>query len=156
MGRATSVAQLLREREVRATPTVRGRLCKWVDRECTEHGVFRSTYCRLPPTARSTIALAWSPDAALLASTHGDHVVRIFNVTHGECVRTLVGHSRTPWTVKFHPHSNHIVVSGALDAEIRVWATQSGACLFSRRLGSTLSAISSISFHSSGLSLIHI
>lgn len=148
--RRISISRLLREREASAAPELRTRIRRWADVECSEHGIFRSTYCRLPPSTRSTIALAWSPDATLLASTHGDHAVRVFDVANGGCLCTLVGHSRTPWTVKFHPHSNHVLASGSLDSEVRLWDARSGACLACHRMGDGMFAASSISFHSTG------
>lgn len=111
----------------------------------------RSAYCALPASTRSSIAMAWSPDATLLASTHGDHTVKIISVEQGRCVRTLHGHARTPWTVKFHPKSNDIVASGGLDSEVRIWRISTGSCIVSHCISNH--AIASVSFHSSGLML---
>ena len=59
--------------------------------------------------AVSTISIAFSPDGKTMASTHGDHTVKITCCLTGELLQTLVGHPRTPWTVKYHPHAggNH-------------------------------------------------
>jgi len=59
--------------------------------------------------AVSTISIAFSPDGKTMASTHGDHTVKITCCLTGELLQTLIGHPRTPWTVKYHPHAgvNH-------------------------------------------------
>lgn len=59
--------------------------------------------------AVSTISIAFSPDGKTMASTHGDHTVKITCCMTGKLLQTLVGHPRTPWTVKYHPHAgaNH-------------------------------------------------
>ena len=56
-----------------------------------------------------------------MATTHGDHTIKIIHFATGKVVKTLVGHPRTPWTVKFHPKLNNIVASGCLAGEVKVW-----------------------------------
>jgi len=56
-----------------------------------------------------------------LASTHGDHTVKITCTSTGKLIRNLEGHPRTPWTVKYHPKKPHIVASGCLGYQVRVW-----------------------------------
>ena len=57
-----------------------------------------------------------------LASTHGGgHTVKITDAGSNAIVRTLFGHPRTPWTVKFHPNDPHILASGCLGFQVRVW-----------------------------------
>ncbi len=55
--------------------------------------------------AVSTISIAFAPDGKTMASTHGDHTVKITCCMTGKLLQTLVGHPRTPWTVKYHPHA---------------------------------------------------
>ena len=55
--------------------------------------------------AVSTISIAFAPDGKTMASTHGDHTVKITCCVTGKLLQTLVGHPRTPWTVKYHPHA---------------------------------------------------
>ena len=71
--------------------------------------------------AVSTISLSFSPDGRTLASTHGDHTVKITCCATGRLVRNLEGHPRTPWTVKYHPVDSSIVASGCLGFQVRVW-----------------------------------
>jgi len=69
----------------------------------------------------STISIAFSPNGRTMASTHGDHSVKITCCHTGAFVRKLKGHPRTPWTVKYHPVRSNIVASGCLGFQVRVW-----------------------------------
>mmetsp|Transcript_17504 Transcript_17504/g.25919 ORF Transcript_17504/g.25919 Transcript_17504/m.25919 type:complete len:826 (+) Transcript_17504:119-2596(+) len=102
-----------------------------------------------PPSssAVSTISVAFSPDRKTMASTHGDHTVKITCCSTGRLLETLEGHPRTPWTVKFHPTNPHILASGCLGFQVRVWNWKEATCLQMIRLDY---AIISLSFHSSG------
>eukprot|EP00629_Pelagomonadales_sp_RCC1024_P000987 CAMPEP_0119293886 /NCGR_PEP_ID=MMETSP1329-20130426/46861_1 /TAXON_ID=114041 /ORGANISM="Genus nov. species nov., Strain RCC1024" /LENGTH=290 /DNA_ID=CAMNT_0007294757 /DNA_START=38 /DNA_END=906 /DNA_ORIENTATION=+ len=104
-------------------------------------------YLELPPTTKSTISVAFSPDERRFASTHGDHTVKVVDFETGGVVATLAGHPRTPWTVKFHPFLPDVVASGCLGFEARVWDCKSGRCL---RRAEFDRAIISLSFHPGG------
>jgi activator-of-BECN1-regulated-autophagy protein 1 len=79
-------------------------------------------------TAISTISIAFSPDGRTVASTHGDHSVKITCCHTGALIRNLEGHPRTPWTVKYHPTKSNIVASGCLGFQVRVWDWNYGSC----------------------------
>jgi len=100
-------------------------------------------------TAVSTISIAFSSDGDALASTHGDHTVKITCCHSGRVLNMLEGHPRTPWTVKFHPTNKYIVASGCLGYQVRVWdwSLNSGQCLNMIRLRC---AIISLAFHPTG------
>jgi len=100
-----------------------------------------------PSAAVSTISIAFSPDSHTMASTHGDHTVKITCSLTGELLQTLEGHPRTPWTVKYHPTKTNIVASGCLGCQVRVWDWKEGQCKQMVRLDH---AIISLSFHPSG------
>jgi len=104
-------------------------------------------YMDLPISAKSTIAVDFSFDGQFFASTHGDHTVKITRFATGKVVKTLVGHPRTPWTVKFHPKENFIVASGCLGFQVRIWNTRLETCT---HLVQYSHAIISISFHPAG------
>ena len=72
-------------------------------------------------SATSTISVAFSPDGRTVASTHGDHTVKIICCHSGALIRSLEGHPRTPWTVKYHPTKSNIVASGCLGCQVLVW-----------------------------------
>ena len=107
------------------------------------------TYYKLPQNTKSTISIAFSPDLKTFASTHGDHTVKIVDFETGEVKHELSGHPRTPWTVKFHPTNPHIVASGCLGFEVRVWdiSGAQGVCCKNAQFDR---AIISLSFHPSG------
>jgi activating molecule in BECN1-regulated autophagy protein 1 len=102
-----------------------------------------------PPSSRavSTISVAFSPDAMTMASTHGDHTVKITCCNSGLLLQSLEGHPRTPWTVKYHPTNSDVLASGCLGHQVRVWNWRERQCLRMVRLEF---AIISLSFHPSG------
>ncbi|KAG2765149.1 hypothetical protein PC129_g6005 [Phytophthora cactorum] len=107
----------------------------------------QSRYFELPQTTKSTISIAISPDGKTFASTHGDHTVKIICIETGKVIQTLVGHPRTPWSVKFHPTDPRYVASGCLGFQVRFWDIETGRCLY---VSTLRHAIISISFHPSG------
>ncbi|GAU27556.1 hypothetical protein TSUD_29880, partial [Trifolium subterraneum] len=70
-------------------------LLSWVEAESLRN--LSAKYCPLLPAPRSTIAAAFSLDGKMIASTHGDHTVKIIDCESGNCLRVLGGHRRTPW-----------------------------------------------------------
>ncbi|XWS39104.1 hypothetical protein CRYUN_Cryun18bG0021600 [Craigia yunnanensis] len=120
-------------------------LLSWVEAESLRH--FSAKYCRLLPPPRSTIAAAFSPDGKMLASTHGDHTVKIIDCHTGSCLKVLSGHRRTPWVVRFHPLYPEILASGSLDHEVRLWNANTAECIGSRDF---YHPIASIAFHAQG------
>uniref|UniRef100_A0A8W8J4Z2 Activating molecule in BECN1-regulated autophagy protein 1 n=1 Tax=Magallana gigas TaxID=29159 RepID=A0A8W8J4Z2_MAGGI len=77
--------------------------------------------CELSGKCRATFLMDFSPDGTKVASTHGDHTVRVSDVATGKCLHILRGHPRTPWCIAFHPTSNQILASGCLGGEVRIW-----------------------------------
>jgi activator-of-BECN1-regulated-autophagy protein 1 len=53
----------------------------------------------------------------------------------GRCVRSLEGHRRTPWVVRFHPTNASLLVSGSLDHEVRLWNVTTGECVGCHEFG---------------------
>ncbi|GLU07840.1 hypothetical protein SLE2022_247800 [Rubroshorea leprosula] len=120
-------------------------LVSWVEEESLCH--LSAKYCPLVPPPRSTIAAAFSPDGRTLASTHGDHTVKIIDCQSGNCLKVLSGHRRTPWVVRFHPVRPEIIASGSLDHEVRLWNANTSECIGSRDF---YRPIASIAFHAEG------
>ncbi|WCJ38241.1 Transducin family protein / WD-40 repeat family protein [Euphorbia peplus] len=120
-------------------------LISWVEAESLKH--LAAKYCPLVPPPRSTIAAAFSPDGKTLASTHGDHTVKIIDCHTGNCLKVLSGHRRTPWVVRFHPLHPEILASGSLDYEVRLWDANTAECIGSRDF---YRPIASIAFHAEG------
>ncbi|KAL6517158.1 hypothetical protein OROHE_017864 [Orobanche hederae] len=123
----------------------RQELRSWAEAESLRH--LSAKYCPLVPPPRSTIAAAFSPDGKILASTHGDHTVKIIDCRTGTCLKVLIGHRRTPWVVRFHPLYPEVVASGSLDHEVRMWDARTAACIGSRDF---YRPIASIAFHARG------
>ncbi|CAK9166992.1 unnamed protein product [Ilex paraguariensis] len=120
-------------------------LLSWVEAESLQN--LSARYCPLLPPPRSTIAAAFSPDGKTLASTHGDHTVKIIDCQTGRCLKVLSGHRRTPWVVRFHPLCPDILASGSLDHEVRLWDANTAECIGSRDF---YRPIASIAFHAQG------
>ena len=102
-----------------STSSAKTSLENFVERDSLKR--FAARYCALLPNPRSTIANAYSCDGRFVASTHGDHTVKIIDVSSGTLVKTLAGHRRTPWVVRFHPSEPNVLASGSLDNTVRVW-----------------------------------
>ncbi|GAB4851396.1 hypothetical protein Ancab_030799 [Ancistrocladus abbreviatus] len=128
-----------------AASDARHGLMSWVEAESLRH--LSARYCPLLPPPRSTIAAAFSPDGKTLASTHGDHTVKIIDCCTGNCLKVLSGHRRTPWVVRFHPMCSEILASGSLDHEVRLWDATTAECIGSRDF---YRPIASIAFHAQG------
>lgn len=120
-------------------------LISWVEAESFWH--LSAKYCPLLPSPRSTIAAAFSLDGKFLASTHGDHTVKIIDCETGSCLKVLSGHRRTPWVVRFHPVHPEILASGSLDNEVRLWDANTSECIGSHDF---YRPIASIAFHARG------
>ncbi|XP_077250880.1 uncharacterized protein LOC143890184 isoform X3 [Tasmannia lanceolata] len=120
-------------------------LISWLEAESLRH--LSAKYSPLLPPPRSTIAAAFSPDGKAIASTHGDHTVKIIDCQTGSCVKVLSGHRRTPWVVRFHPVHPEILASGSLDHEVRLWDANTAECIGSRDF---YRPIASIAFHAQG------
>ncbi|KAL0414158.1 UNVERIFIED_CONTAM: Eukaryotic translation initiation factor 3 subunit I [Sesamum radiatum] len=123
----------------------RQELRSWAEAESLLH--LSAKYCPLLPPPRSTIAAAFSPDGKTLASTHGDHTVKIIDCPTGKCLKVLSGHRRTPWVVRFHPLYPEVLASGSLDHEVRLWDAKTAECIGSRDF---YRPIASIAFHAQG------
>ncbi|OQR97307.1 hypothetical protein THRCLA_07020 [Thraustotheca clavata] len=146
VGKSMNIMRILYEREagrVRRQAFANEKM--WAENEAsTKH---ECKYFDMPPMTKSAISIAFSPDGKTFASTHGDHTVKIICYRTGKILQTLVGHPRTPWSVKYHPTNPRYVASGCLGFQIRFWDVYSGQCLYEATLRH---AIISVSFHPSG------
>ena len=88
--------------------------------------------------------MAYSPDGKMLASTHGDHTVKLTDCGTGRTTRSLEGHRRTPWVVRFHPSDSNVLASGSLDNTVIVWDAESGQMTARWDFGKS---IASLAFH---------
>jgi WD40 repeat protein len=65
-------------------------------------------------------AIAYSPDGALLATSHGDAMIRLWDLPAGRLKAELVGHDRVARAVVFTPDSRRLISTGHL--AVRVWS----------------------------------
>jgi serine/threonine protein kinase/WD40 repeat protein len=65
--------------------------------------------------------LAFSPDDSLLATGHGDSIIRLWDLKSGEARGELVGHRRALLDLAFSPDARTLL-SSADDGSIRVWS----------------------------------
>ncbi|XP_050388244.1 uncharacterized protein LOC126805512 isoform X2 [Argentina anserina] len=135
--------------ECQTTLDAKRGLLSWV--EAASLRQLSARYCNLVPPPRSTIAAAFSPDGRMVASTHGDHTVKIIDCQTGRCLKVLSGHRRTPWVVRFHPSQPEIIASGGLDHEVRLWDLDTSECIGSRDFHRP---IASMAFHATGELLV--
>ena len=94
----------------------------------------------------SVLAVAFSPDGGMLASSSHDKTVRLWNVSTGREVRTLKGHTYRVETVAFSPDRKTLVSGGG--GEVKLWEVDSGE--ESRRLGSPDGTVATATFSPNG------
>ena len=103
---------------------------------------------QLPSNVKSTFLMIFSPDGEKVASTHGDHLIRISCVRTSRVIQILQGHKRTPWCLAFHPTLHNVIASGCLSGKVRVWDLRTGEFEeWSNPRGEI--AIASLAFHPS-------
>src|SRR3989442_1718810 len=73
-------------------------------------------------------AVAYSPDGNLLASGSLDNTLKLWRMSDGALLRTLVGHANWISAVDFSPDGSK-VVSGSYDRTIKVWRVSDGVLL---------------------------
>ncbi|KZT26962.1 WD40 repeat-like protein [Neolentinus lepideus HHB14362 ss-1] len=75
----------------------------------------------LQPHRNGIFALSWSPSDVLLATSSGDHVTRVTDVTTGKTVYTLQKHLATVKCNAWDPRHEKILSTGGRDGSICVW-----------------------------------
>ena len=75
----------------------------WVEERSITLSATKSEYCNLPENTKSTISMSYRCDGKTFASSHGDHTIKVIDSETLRILHTLVGHPRTPWTVKYPP-----------------------------------------------------
>ena len=64
--------------------------------------------------------MSFSPDSSKIASGSGDSMVKLWDVTSGEYLQTLEGHSDGVSSMSFSPDGTK-VASGSFDSTIKIW-----------------------------------
>ncbi|EFJ53255.1 hypothetical protein VOLCADRAFT_115828 [Volvox carteri f. nagariensis] len=65
-----------------------------------------------------------------LLSSSNDRTSRVWDVSSGECLAVLSGHTAVVRAVAWHPEVAHICFTGSWDASVRVWDIRTGHCLY--------------------------
>eukprot|EP00798_Chlamydomonas_sp_ICE-L_P025993 gene25993-11683_t len=152
-GQKGNICQLLLGRELGGLSLFRGKaksiqqkgLESWVESDLLHY--CSAEYADFQPAPRSTIAASFSGDGALIASTHGDHSVKVVDCWTGKTIRVLNGHQRTPWVVSIHPTDSDILASGSLDHTVCISRISTGQTIHVHDFDKP---IASLAFHPGG------
>jgi WD40 repeat protein len=96
--------------------------------------------------------VAVSPDGSLLATGSMDGTVRVWNLSTGEKLKTLEGHSKNVNSVAFSPDSS-CIVSGSDDKTVQVWDASSGEHLKTLE-GHSTGRVTSVAFSPDGRRIV--
>lgn len=94
-----------------------------------------------------TMAVAYSPDGALIASAGADNTIKLWDAASGREMRSLVGHTNIVFSVAFSP-DGRLILSGGNDKMIRLWDVATGRQLYSA-LGDRI-VVNSVAFSPDG------
>ncbi|XP_043513577.1 activating molecule in BECN1-regulated autophagy protein 1-like isoform X2 [Frieseomelitta varia] len=100
----------------------------------------------LPGYPKATFLMVFSPDGTKMASAHGNHSIYITDMATRKNIKILSGHPRTPWCIAFHPSSSHILASGCLGGQVRIWDLRDGSKIWNTE---SQTVIASLAFHPS-------
>ena len=79
-------------------------------------------------TFNGVFEIALSPDGKLLATSHGDTKIRLWQIADGKNLLTLKAHQGWAFALAFSP-DGEILASGGHDNLVKLWDVQTGECL---------------------------
>lgn len=85
----------------------------------------KSTKTISPSTASSTVTTELSENPIVISGSL-DNTIKLWDMTTGNCIRTLFGHVEGVWSLAYDTLR---IVSGSHDKTIRVWDLGSGKCM---------------------------
>ncbi|MEH2303969.1 protein kinase domain-containing protein [Nostoc sp.] len=95
-------------------------------------------------------SVAFSPDGQILASASSDRTIKLWNVTTGKLLQSLLGHSNSVNSVAFSP-DGQTLASASSDGTIKLWNVTTGKLLQSL-LGHS-NSVNSVAFSPDGQTL---
>ena len=95
-------------------------------------------------------SLSFSPDGTTLASGFSDNTIRLWDVTTGEIIKTLHGHTSVVLSVAFSPDGN-LLASGGYEDTVYLWDPDTGDNI--GHLGGHTDAVTSVTFSPDGTTL---
>ena len=117
---ATTTACLAPDRDVLVTAGTDGALRLWDLRSRTRTRTLRTPLHERSGHDAVAVALAFSPDGALLASGHVDGNVHLWDVAQGQELPCRLRHEAGVSCVAFSP-DGQVLASGGLDANLKLW-----------------------------------
>lgn len=81
-------------------------------------------------------AIAFTPDGRWLATGSEDKTIRIWDVSTGRTLRTLIGHTALIWSLAFSPDAKRLA-SASQDGTLRVWDTANWTPIYTLNSGAT-------------------
>ncbi|GAB1539273.1 NB-ARC domain-containing protein [Scytonema sp. NUACC21] len=79
-------------------------------------------------TFSSTVSAVFSPDGKILATSHTEGQICLWDAVTGQQLMGYQGHSGSAWCVAFSPDGS-ILASGAQNDNIKLWDMTTGQCL---------------------------
>lgn len=76
----------------------------------------------------SILSVAFSPDGALLVTGDSNQKINLWQVSDGQSLATLQGHTDWVWAVAFGPQGD-LLASGSDDQTVRLWDVNTQQCL---------------------------
>ena len=128
---AVNAVLLLKDRRA-VTAGADGRIAIWPERALQPQTVLQGH-------AAPIVALAESPDGALLASASWDHTIRLWPLAGG-APRVLAGHQQNVNGVAFSPDGRSVISAG-YDLTLRIWPTDQDAAATIVTLPTPLNAV---------------
>jgi WD40 repeat protein len=92
-------------------------------------------------------ALAYTPNGANLISASRDKTLKIWDVTSGEAVRTLSGHTDAVTAIALTADGNHLL-SGSSDKTLKLWNLKTGSLLCT--LSDHLNSVNAVALSANG------